>query len=296
MGAVVTGLALVVLASRGVPGDRTAAAFEAASTGRTLFLSLLGLAFVISAALAVWSMWPDGSAVVRPPARVRWLPYVVITVLIFVLAMFAPERRTTEGFTDDSTVIDGAPRDRDDEATPSFEGRASATASLALVAIAVIALVAYTAVARARRDVGDEEDGPTAGDTTWPPSEPALEAGVVAELRAGGLDGALAAVRTEPDPRRAARLAYAALDARLERTTAARAPAETPHEWLRAIRRELAGDHAEVVTGAARLTALYERARFSVSPLGEDDRALAIEALGALRSLPATDPAAGRRR
>lgn len=293
--AVVTGLAVVVLASRGAPGDRTAAAFETASTGRTLFLSVHGVAFVVCAVLAVWSLWPDGSAVVRPPSRFRWLPYIAITVLIFVLAMFAPERRATEGFTDDSTVIDGTPRDQGDEAAPVFDGRASATASLALVAVAVTALVAYTVVGRARRGEPDGDEY-AADASTSPPTEPALDAGVVAELRAGGLDGALAAVRAEPDPRRAALLAYAALEARLAPTPAARAPAATPHEWLRTIRRELAAAHAEVVAAAQQLTALYERARFSVAPLGEADRAVAVEALGALRRLPVTAAETGRRR
>jgi predicted small integral membrane protein len=294
--AVLTGLAVVVLASRGAPGDRTAAAFETASTGRTLFLSVLGVAFVVCAALAVWSLWPDGSAVVRPPSRFRWLPYIAITVLIFVLAMFAPERRATEGFTDDSRVIDGTPRDRGDEAAPEFDGRASATASMALVAIAITALVAYTVVGRARRAADVDGDEPAPGGSAAPPGEPALEADVVAELRAGGLDGAIAAVRAEPDPRRAVLLAYAALEARLAPTGAARAPAATPHEWLRAIRRELAADHGGVVEAARQLTGLYERGRFSVSPLGESDRAIALDALGALRALPVTDASSGRRR
>jgi hypothetical protein len=296
VGAVVAGLALVVLASRGAPGDRTAAAFEAAATGRTLFLSVLGVAFVACAALAVWSLWPDGSAIVRPPARFRWLPYIAITVLIFVLAMFAPERRATEAFTDDSAIIDGTPRDRRDEVAPVFDGRASATASLVLVAVAFTALVAYSVVGRARRAADVAATEADLDDARSASSEPALDAGVVAELRTGGLDGALAAVRDEPDPRRAALLAYAALDARLAGTPAARQPAATPHEWLRTVRRELVAEHAGVVRAAQQLTALYERARFAASPVGEPDRAVAIDALGALRGLPVTEPTSGRRR
>lgn len=296
MAAVVTGLAIVVLASRGAPGDRTAAAFETASSGRTVFLSVLGVAFVVCAVLAVWSLWPDGSAVVRPPARFRWLPYIAITILIFVLATFAPERRATEGFTDDSRVIDGTPRDRGDEAAPDFDGRASATASLALVAIAITALVAYTVVGRTGRRADVNGDEPTNEGRMAPPAEPALEAEVVAELRAGGVEGAIAAVRAEPDPRRAVRLAYAALDARLASTGAARAPAATPHEWLRTIKRELTAGHGDVVEAAQQLTALYERARFSVAPLGEADRETALEALGALRELPVAQTTSGYRR
>jgi hypothetical protein len=295
VGAVVAGVAVVVLASRGAPGDRTAAAFETASGGRTLFLSVLGVAFVICAVLAVWSLWPDGSAVVRPPARFRWLPYVAITVLVFVLAMFAPERRATEGFTDDSSVIDGTPRDRGEDAVPVFDGRASATASLALVAVAVTALVATTVVGRARRRRDADAPGDDATIAGAAPAEPALDAAVLTELGAGGLDGALAAVRSEPDPRRAVQLAYAALEARLAPTPAARTPAATPHEWLRSIRRELT-DHGGVVQAARELTLLYERARFSVAALGEPDRDRAVASLQALRDLPVAAPLPGRRR
>ena len=289
--AVSIGLAATVLASRGGPGDRTAAAFEAAAVGRTLFLSILGLAFAVAVGLAVWALWPDGSGAATAPPPLRWLPYLVVAGLIVVLALIAPERPPRPEA--DAPPASAAGRDAPDaEAGPGLLERASPTASLTIAALAVAALVAWTVVHRHRADgegVGGDVGAPAAGGAEGADAE--LPPDLVADLGSGDLASAIAAVEAEPDPRRAVLLAYAVLDARLRGSAAARPRAATPHEWLAHIRRVHSSDAPAAAQGAARLTALYERARFAASPMSLDDRSSAVRALHALRTLPAPEGA-----
>jgi len=279
---VLVALAVVALASRGDPGDRTAAAFEGAAVGRTVFLSVLGLAFAVSAALALWALWPDGCAAEKPAPRARWLPYLVMAALILVLAQFAPERPAArEGPADEPTAA--APRETDGgEEAPPLSGRASPTASLALTALAVAALAAFTlALQRRRDDVATDDDA--AADADQPP---ALDETVATAVDAGDLRAAIAAVADEPNPRRAVLLAYAVLDAHLAGTAAARVRTSTPNEWLQRIRQVHGATAPETVDAAKRLTALYECARFGEQQLEPAHRDDAVAALRSLEQLP----------
>jgi hypothetical protein len=94
------------------------------------------------------------------------------------------------------------------------------------------------------------------------------------------LDATLDDLRAETDPRRAVIAAYA----RMERALAAhgfpRRRFEAPHEYLSRVLGELSGSRL----AAARLTALFERARFSPH---EIDAAMKVEAIEAIESLQA---------
>lgn len=282
--AVLASLVVVALASRGDPGDRTAAAFEAATVGRTIFLSVLGVAFLVCAALAVWALWPDGSGTPRPTPPSRWLPYLVVTVLILLLAVLAPERPPLrEGADAPASAM--PPEDLEGDADESaLDGRASPTASLLLTALAVAGLVAFTLVVRRRRD--DARDAVDAEAARVPEVPSPLAPDLAASIGAGDVDTALAAVAAEPDPRRAVLLAYAVLDARLATTGAARARTSTPTEWLRRIRSVFSETAPAVVDGSRSLTTLYERARFGNGAMTDEHRAEALLALEPLRRLP----------
>lgn len=107
---------------------------------------------------------------------------------------------------------------------------------------------------------------------------PAAERSLRAELTVA-LDDAIDDVEAESDPRRAVIKAYA----RMERILAAhglpRRPAEAPYEYLE---RSLTAVDASGAS-AARLTELYERARFSPHEIAQAMRSDAIGALTAVR-------------
>lgn len=84
-------------------------------------------------------------------------------------------------------------------------------------------------------------------------------------------------VRREGNVRRAIVACYAQMERALAALGAGRRPAETPLEYLGRVLEAVAAAPARV------LTELYERAMFSLEPMGEREKTQAIEALEALR-------------
>lgn len=84
-------------------------------------------------------------------------------------------------------------------------------------------------------------------------------------------------VRRERNVRRAIVACYARMERALAVVGAGRRPAETPFEYLGRVLEAVAATPARV------LTELYERAMFSLEPMGEREKTRAIEALEALR-------------
>jgi hypothetical protein len=74
--------------------------------------------------------------------------------------------------------------------------------------------------------------------------------------------------------------AYARMEAALATVGLARRPSDAPREYLTRLEAALGGGRVP----AARLTELFERARFSPHPVGEDLRRDAIGALESLRA------------
>jgi hypothetical protein len=102
----------------------------------------------------------------------------------------------------------------------------------------------------------------------------------VTEALSEVLEETLDDLRAEPDPRRAVIAAYA----RMERSLAAhgipRRRFEAPHEYLSRVLAEVSGGRL----AATRLTALFERARFSPHVVDENMKASAIEAIESLQA------------
>jgi hypothetical protein len=111
--------------------------------------------------------------------------------------------------------------------------------------------------------------------------EPRHEAPVDAEQP---LDRAIAAgiegLETEADPRRAVIKAYAGMEHALALDGLPREPSETPLEFLRRVFERLESSRG----ATARLTRLYEQAKFSTHPIDERMRGEALSALAQLRA------------
>jgi hypothetical protein len=94
------------------------------------------------------------------------------------------------------------------------------------------------------------------------------------------LDESLDDLRAEPDARKAVIAAYARMERALGASGLPRRAAEAPLEYLARVLRELLRASAESVS---RLTALFERAKFSAHEIGPDLKEEAIDALVAVR-------------
>jgi Domain of unknown function (DUF4129) len=96
-----------------------------------------------------------------------------------------------------------------------------------------------------------------------------------AEELAATIGEAIDDLEREPDPRRAVIAAYARMERELGRHGLVRQPSETAIEYLRRVLLGMSANGAAV----ERLTALFERAKFSPHPVTEEMRAEAIAAL-----------------
>jgi hypothetical protein len=93
------------------------------------------------------------------------------------------------------------------------------------------------------------------------------------------LDDTLDDLRGELDPRRAVIAAYARMERGLGMLGTARLLSETPFEYLGRVLERLSMSEP----AARRLTDLFERAKFSPAPVGEEMKADAVAALEAIR-------------
>jgi hypothetical protein len=110
----------------------------------------------------------------------------------------------------------------------------------------------------------------------------------VAEVLSDVLDETLDDLRAESDPRRAVIAAYARMERALAAHGIPRRRFEAPHEYLGRVLAEVTGGGLAV----QRLTALFERARFSPHEVDAAMKAEAIEAIESLQAdLAATEAA-----
>ena len=112
-----------------------------------------------------------------------------------------------------------------------------------------------------------------------PPSRQPTQAELAAQLSAV-LDDSLDDLRSELDPRKAVIATYARMETTLAGAGLPRSPAETPLEYLGRVLRELLHTSADAVS---RLTALFERAKFSPHEINPGMKNDAIDALVTVR-------------
>ncbi len=259
--AVMLGLLLVVGASsrRGLDGGLARPALPAWP-----LLFVVGVGLVMSAAMGIAVLVPLARHRADHPGRraLRAGPLTLALSLLVpaaVIAIYATPLtggpRATLAPPPSSSTHD--PRER----KPSEPGPDHSKGIAALAAGIAAGVVGLAAVALARARRRDPEPLPRAA---------------VAE----GARDAAAAAAIPADPRAAVLAAYARMEAALATVGLARRPSDAPREYLARLEAGLGGGRAP----AARLTELFERARFSPHPVGED---LRREAIGALESLRA---------
>jgi hypothetical protein len=258
--AVVLGLLLVVGASARRPLNGGAAA-PSLPTWPLLFV--VGVGLVVSAALGIAVLGPIMRARAGQSGRsaLRAGPLTLSLSLLVPAAIIA--LYTTQGANGERKVIgQPAPASHNKLAgKPGERGADHSTAIAALTAGVGAGVVGFAglAIVRARRRREGE-------------LEPR------AMVAAGARDAAAAAA-IPADPRAAVLAAYARMEAALASVGLARRPSDAPREYLARLEAGLGGGRAP----AARLTELFERARFSPHPVGEDSRTEAIGALETLR-------------
>jgi hypothetical protein len=115
---------------------------------------------------------------------------------------------------------------------------------------------------------------------TKPSSGEGLSDGVYGAISAAVAGVNVANPEDEPDPRRAIVAAYLAMTQAAARCGARREPNETASEYLQ----RLLGIAGAPARPALQLTGMFERARYSTEPIGEDARSVAISSLRAIRA------------
>ena len=259
--AVVLGLLLVVGASARRPLNGGAAA-PSLPTWPLLFV--VGVGLVVSAALGIAVLGPIMRVRAGHPGRsaLRAGPLTLSLSLLVPAAIIA--LYTTHGATGQRKVIaQPAPASHNKLAGKPGERGADHTKEVAALTAGIGAgVVGFAALAlvRARRRREAE-------------IEPR------ATVAAGARDAAAAAA-IPADPRAAVLAAYARMETALASVGLARRPSDAPREYLARLEAGLGGGRAP----ATRLTELFERARFSPHPVGEDLREEAIGALETLRT------------
>ena len=258
--AVVLGLLLVVGASARRPLDGGAAA-PSLPTWPLLFV--VGVGLVVSAALGLAILGPIMRVRAGQSGRgaLRAGPLTLSLSLLVPAAIIA--LYTTQGTSGERKAVGPpAPASHNKLAgKPGERGGDHATGIAALTAGVGAGVVGLAGVAIVRARRRREED-----------VEPR------ATVAAGARDAAAAAA-IPADPRAAVLAAYARMETALASVGLARRPSDAPREYLARLEAGLGGGRAP----AARLTELFERARFSPHPVGEDARAEAIGALETLR-------------
>lgn len=263
-------VAVVVAASRAhLFGDSPAVAGPGVRRTALDTVFYLGVLYVLAvAALIVWAFWPDERLRATPLER-RSLFRTMVVPLFFTFALglllslrlrpyySAQPFGAGAGLGGAQAPLFGSPGPS--EAGGSGVDWAAVAIVLLLVALAGGALWRHER-ARRRRAV-----------------RPSRKLAKSLEVAVGeGLDQLLA----EADARRAVIAAYAAMERSLARGGHGRRRAEAPLEYLARILSEVELDAGP----AARLTDLYETAKFSVHPMGSGDRSAALGALEALRA------------
>jgi hypothetical protein len=258
--AVVLGLLLVVGASARRPLNGGAAA-PALPTWPLLFV--VGVGLVVSTAIGLAVLGPlmrvragqSGRSALRAGPLTFSLSLLVPAAILALYSMHGqglPDAGGPPRTPASDKLLTGKPSERRADHTA---GIAALTAGIAAGVVGFAGLALVRARRRREPDVAPR-----------------------ATVAAGARDAAAAAA-IPADPRAAVLAAYARMETALASVGLARRPSDAPREYLARLEAGLGGGRAP----AARLTELFERARFSPHPVGEESRAEAIGALERLR-------------
>jgi NADH:ubiquinone oxidoreductase subunit 6 (subunit J) len=265
-------IALVALASRAhtATGGGGTHRIDGSLVLEYLLLAILAGAAVVLCIVA-WTLWRSRKDGEELPARGNWMRQVLVaaTVVMLIAGGIAIYRSTQDdGQQATSTVTHAGSKPRAKAPTAAAAKKGTGTARFDWVpAIVVFSTVLCGCVAGflllRRRPA--------------PPR--AAEAELAARLSAV-LDDSLDDLRAERDPRRAVIAAYARMERVCGLAGLPRRAAEAPIEYLTRILHDLLSASASSVS---RLTALFERAKFSRHEIDAGMKEEAIAALAAVR-------------
>jgi hypothetical protein len=272
-------LAVVAIAARGEHPGGSARLHQRevpAAVSNDLLTLLLIACLVALVVLLVAAIALRRESWQAPPRRSWWQQLLLVSIVLGLLTL-GGYRTILAAFGDRShDHARGAPGGGGIARLPSRQPEPSRPADFDWVLAAVIAggVLVVGAVVLVRRRRAD----PVA-------EEPA----VVEEELASAVSDAIDDLRAEKDPRRAVIAAYARMERVLAQHGHGRRPSEAPYEYLPRALRAL-----RVAPAAAeRLTALFERAKFSSHDVDPAMKEQAIDALVAVRDdLQAVAPAA----
>ena len=231
----------------------------------------IGIAvYVVGAVALIIGMFWSGLAVRRYERRqsrgqrtVQSLAVILGAALLFSLALARFHRVYPPREAQKPAAAQALPngRQKGSRQNSAQHARVRLVPLLVVVGAAAVAFAAFMLAERRRK-------------RRLPPPEP------LTELLSDVLDETLDDLRAESDPRRAVIAAYA----RMERSLAAhglpRRRFEAPHEYLARVLGDLSGGRL----AAARLTALFERARFSPHEIDAEMKSEAIDAIERLQA------------
>ena len=279
---IVLACAVVAAAARSDLADGTAAAFTLDRRANAVMGIALAAMVLLSILLIAWASW--GTAKAKGTARRRtWRDAAALAVTVLLIAalisMNPPRQPEGREGDDGSSALGGAPpASQTVDESPAARASPTGSVAIALVALAALALtIAVTARARRR---GAYDGGTGAGADGDSGQRPATTAAAAPDAIAE----AIAAARSESDPRRSILLAYRGAELALRGGPLARPPSTAPREWLSSIRRRT-GPDATVHRAMTTLTARYEIARFSTHAPSGDDRTAALDALESLAAV-----------
>jgi hypothetical protein len=260
-------LAIVAFSSRGGFGHRSRASptGDYFSYAFTVFL----IVFVLAIPVAVWAFALRAREDLAPrrsfQARVIGGLLTIVFVGLIVAAVVSFKHHASALLHLDPTALEGGAKSVAHRHAAKARYEPQFKWIVVWIGVACAAIGAVVAAFLYRRR------------TQGAPAPLADQASVGEELAASMTD-AIDDLEAEPDPRRAVIAAYARMESVLARRGLRRRLSETPLEYLQRVLLGLTGRQDAV----ARLTSLFERAKFS---RGEIDGSMKQDAIGALRDL-----------
>jgi len=243
-------------------------------------LAALGALVAVAAVVRAWlAMLGSGTGTSGRRRRSTWLERVMsgmITGALIGLILIAMSTRHRHIATSPQGSGQGSPHGRVSVSAVSFRPGTSAATVGAVIGLFAVALLVAEWKRRRRRRLSNIRDllDRSTGTSVFGPGSP--EAAALAEtfesLR-------IADPEEEADPRKAVVAAYLMMTQLTAAAGAQRRLDETPSEYLE----RLLADVGVSRPAAARLTVLFERARYSDVPVDESIRTDAIEALQWIR-------------
>ena len=226
-------------------------------------LVVAGAGLVLGLALSVAILGEHAGGRGGRPQRVRPGPLTLALSLLVpaaIIVTFLHPVRLDRGARPRPVAVGTHEARQPRPAKPGPDAGTGAAALGAGIAAGIVGIAAFAVIAARRRR-----------------ALPGLDARAAV---AAGADEAIAEIAIPADPRAAVLAAYARMEAALAGAGLGRRDSEAPREYLTRFETALGAGRGP----AERLTALFERARFSPHTIDEPLRAEALDALTALRA------------